>query len=146
MRSILILSLLVVSLFPACKRNNKHTQSSAVSTKCQVVQAEAFPDGTCDLVDRTKLHKGVACLVAAPATLGAGASLSYSVLVGPGCCVPGGAAFLIAFGIGYVSIGATVFLLYKGCSYLAQHARANKERERRCKICKKVDVQQVKQA
>lgn len=139
MRSILILSLLGLSLFPACKRNNEHTQSCARVTKCQKKQTEALHEGACELVDRSRLKKGAACLVGAPTVLGAGAGLSYSVLVGPGCCVPGAAAVLIVAGITCVSVAGAVFLLCKGGAYLmhdsclAQHARANKERERRRK-------------
>lgn len=133
MRYSLFLILLIFSFFPACKRINEHTQRKPVVAKHQIEQTKALPGETCELVDRSKLHKGVACLVGAPTVLGAGAGLSYSVLIGPGCCVPGAAAFFAAAGIAGLSVVAAVFLLCKGGSYLCQHARANKERERRRK-------------
>ena len=135
MRSILIFSLLVLSLFPACKRTNEHTQTQRQIAKCPKKQIEALPCGSCELVDRSNLSKGAACFVGVPVVLGAGAGLSSAIL-GSGCYMAAGVLSVI--GIAGASVVGAVFLLCKGGQYLAQHARANKERERSsCKVCKK---------
>jgi hypothetical protein len=142
MRSIFCLTLLVLSLFPACKRNNEHTQSSAVSSKHQAKQLRTLPGDTCELVAPSKLGRGIVCLVATPVVAGAGTFLSLFTAVACGgihffgfslvACLP-------AIGIFAGTLAGTGFVFYKGCSYLSQHARANKERERaRCQVCKKI--------
>lgn len=136
MRYSFVLILLIFSFFPACKRNNEHTQSCARVTQSQKEQAKTFPDNSCDLVDRSNLGKGIACLVAAPAVGGVGTILSCVtafVCGGIGCCGYSLAACLPAIGIFAGTLIGTGFIFYKGCSYLSQHARSVKERERRRK-------------
>lgn len=159
MRSILILSLFVVSLFPACKRNNEHTQSSAMSTKLQTKQSRTLPDDTCEPVDRSNLHKGIACLVAAPATAAVGTGATFLLLLGSvgtfgiptghgmvGCIspiIPLWFGFPLAIGVFAATIVGTGILFTKACTYLSAHARAVKARERaRCNSRKKIHTKE----
>lgn len=147
MRSILILSLLVLSLFPACKRNNEYTQSSTVSTKHQAKQAEALSNDVCEPVDCSNLYKGIACIALAPVTAAAGVFIPVLIalpfaftvkFIVPMWILPLPVYCLVAAIFVTAMVGAVV-LLCKGCSYLVQHARAVKARERaRCKVCKKI--------
>lgn len=142
MRSILILSLLVVSLFPACKRQGKHSPVTSTTHVCKFKQDNNLADA-CELVDRSKLGKGIACLVAAPVTLfGGGVAAGLPICLGAYFLCPP----LVVIG-SCVALGTAVgtgTLIWKGCTCLSQHARANKEREQfRCKSCKKIHVERV---
>ncbi len=140
MRSILFLSLLVLSLFPACKRQGKHSPVTSTTHVCNFKQDNNLADA-CELVDRSKLGKGVACLVAAPATLGVGVFMGANLIMA-GMVVPGFG--LLGSGVAIGAFAGFGFLVWKGCTYLSQHACANKEREQfRCKSCKKIHVERV---